>query len=43
MANLMVVPGANFVEGGKVFEIEGHFAANEKLLKYSAKCNVPFF
>merc|ERR1712130_35409 len=36
-ANLMVLPGHNFLEAGKVFEIEANFAANEKLLKYSAK------
>ena len=38
MANLMVVPGGNFLEAGKIFEIEAATAASEKLLKYSAKC-----
>ena len=38
MANLMVVPGNNFLEAGKIFEIEAATAASEKLLKYSAKC-----
>ena len=36
-ANLMVLPGNNFLEAGKIYEIEANFAANEKLLKYSAK------
>ena len=42
MGNLMVLPGRNLFEGGKVFEVEAHFAANEKLLKYSAKCKLTF-
>ena len=42
-ANLMVLPGHNFLEAGKVFELEANFAANEKLLKYSAKCKLLYY
>ena len=41
-ATLLVIPQMKIDEAGVIFENEAMNSANEKLLRYGAKCKVPF-